>query len=88
MGPFDSVSGCRLHHQLQPNVLMVEPKCDPLMVRRLQDLGHKIRVLDKDSFGTSVNMVAAASGDNYTDISEIEWVAISDERKGGVGAGW
>ena len=87
MGPRDAVEGCRLHHQLQPNTLMVEPRCDVDTVRHLQNIGHKIELLDKNSFGTSVNLVIAADM-NGVGVEKCEWLAISDQRKGGVGAGW
>ncbi len=77
---YESVQRPRLHHQLFPNVITVEHEYDSHIVNGLKSKGHDIQVLGNGVTGSTVS--AAMKGADGT------LHASSDERKGGIAAGY
>lgn len=42
MDPDNAMDSCRLHHQLMPDELLAEHRCDRLMLRSLSHYGHSV----------------------------------------------
>lgn len=80
--PSEAIEGCRLHHQLIPNIILAERRCPVGLLEGLSELGHKIQVMPPNQHPTSVNVVIRNKLDGGS------MMAISDCRKGGKGAGF
>lgn len=78
--PSEAIEGCRLHHQLIPNIVLAERRCPVGLLEGLSELGHKIQVMPPNQHPTSVNVVIRNKNK--------EMMAVSDRRKGGIGAGF
>lgn len=80
MDPDDAMEACRLHHQLLPDMLVAEDRCDRKLLRKLSHYGHQITVLGPKQYASSVTfIVRQADG---------AMIPVSDLRKGGIAAGY
>lgn len=80
MDPDDAMEACRLHHQLLPDELMAEDRCDRRLLRELGRYGHQIAIMGPHQFASSVTfIVRQADG---------AMIPVSDPRKGGIAAGY
>ncbi len=43
----DAVNAKRFHHQWLPDVIMVEKGFDPMVIQKLKELGHKIKIVNR-----------------------------------------
>ena len=76
MGLDAAVAAPRVHHQWMPNLLFVEPALPEPTIAALRELGHTIH----ETEGLAAVQAVAVRGEDL--------VGVSDDRKGGVPAGW
>ncbi|MFV0445116.1 MAG: gamma-glutamyltransferase, partial [Planctomycetaceae bacterium] len=76
LSPQAAVVAPRMHHQWQPDTLLLEAPLMETVAPQLQQLGHHVRAVG----GVGVVQAARSSGDGLR--------AASDPRKGGEPAGW
>eukprot|EP00128_Syssomonas_multiformis_P007599 Colp12_sorted_trinity150504_noHs@31971 len=76
----EAIDAQRVHHQLLPANVTVEPQFSPELIKGLQKIGHSVVILKTGSYESVVQGVEQrADGTIY---------AYSDPRKGGVAAGF
>jgi gamma-glutamyltranspeptidase/glutathione hydrolase/leukotriene-C4 hydrolase len=80
MPPDAAVDSCRLHHQLLPDYLMAEDRCDRQLLRQLSHLGHQIKILAPEQYASTVQLIMRNPDGSM--------FPVSDGRKGGIAAGY
>lgn len=69
----------KMHHQLSPNLLFVEPFMSTKLIEGLQEYGNKVRRSEVGRIFTSTQAILKQTDEN----GGVSITAISDERKGG-----
>lgn len=80
MEPVEAMNSCRLHHQLIPEAILAEHRCDRELLAGLSRMGHPIIVMSKEQYASCVNLILKRSDGGMT--------PVSDPRKGGLAAGY
>lgn len=80
MEPVEAMNSCRLHHQLIPEAILAEHRCDRELLAGLSRMGHPIIVMGKEQYASCVNLILKRSDGGMT--------PVSDPRKGGLAAGY
>ncbi|KAI8067523.1 gamma glutamyl-transpeptidase [Gongronella butleri] len=77
---YDAVASARVHHQLMPNLLIVEDDRDADLIQSLKDRGHEIFVLPREYQISAVQAIRRLSKGGFE--------AVSDPRKYGLAAAY
>ena len=77
------VESPRIHHQLLPEIILMEKGYSRGVLRYLEDAGHVIKEYDKRNATAEIQVVRRIETEN----GEVRLEAVSDSRKNGVAAG-
>ena len=80
MDPDQAMDSCRLRHQLIPDAILAEDRCDRRLLRQLNSLGHTLIIMGRDQYAACINMIVGQDDGGM--------IPVSDPRKGGVAAGF